>query len=246
MLLETENLTKQFGGLTAVSDVSLQIAPGDVQAILGPNGAGKTTLFNLLTGSLSPTSGVIRFNGEEVQDLSTEKRVRRGIGRSFQVTNIFPDLTVHKNVRIAVQNVRGEGRNFWSVADNLVEINEEASEILEYIGISEDHDKQASKLSHGEKRQLELGIAVALKPRILLLDEPAAGMSTDETTELITTIQNLSEDFTILLIEHDVDMVFELADKVTVLYEGEILSEGTPEDISQDTSVQDAYLGGEV
>ncbi|THE63027.1 ABC transporter ATP-binding protein [Salinadaptatus halalkaliphilus] len=245
MLLETTDLTKRFDGLVAVDQVDLSVEKGEIQSIIGPNGAGKTTTFNLLTGMLSPSDGEIRFNGEDITDESSEKRVKRGISRSFQITNIFPELTVRKNIRIAVQEEYGYGWNFWTKTEDIPELEERTLEIIDYVGITADPDAEASTLSHGEKRLLELAIVVARDPELIMLDEPAAGMSEEETKEVVDLIHSLNEEYTILLIEHDIDLIMELSDTITVLANGAVIAQGTPEEVGSSDRVQEAYLGGE-
>lgn len=246
MLLETENLTKRFNGLVAVDSIDLGVETGEIRALIGPNGAGKTTTFDLLTGLLEPSEGEIRFQGERITGKSPEERAKMGISRSFQITNIFPELSVKKNVRIAVQQDEGYTWNFWSNVDGIPALEERTSDILEYVGIDADPETEASTLSHGEKRLLEIAIVIARDPSILLLDEPAAGMSAEETREMIDLIRSLNEEYTILLIEHDIELIMELSDKITVLSNGRILAQGTPAEVSTNERVQEAYLGGEV
>lgn len=244
MLLETEGLTKQFGGLTAVEEATMTVEEGELRSVIGPNGAGKTTFFNLLTGLLEPSAGDVRFRGSSIVGLPPEARVRRGISRSFQITNIFPELSIRRNVRVALQNDLGYGRNFWSDVDSIPELEEGTRRVIDRVGIDADPDTKARTMSHGEKRRLEIGIAIAQDPELLLLDEPAAGMSNDETRELIALIRELNEEYTVLLIEHDIDLVMELSDVITVLTEGRVIAEGTPEEVEADVAVQEAYLGG--
>ena len=212
--------------------------------MIGPNGAGKTTFFNLLTGVLQPTSGDIVFDGDSVVGVPPHDRVKRGISRSFQLTNIFPELSIQKNVSVALQNKLGYGRNFWSRTDSLEDLQRRTMDILETVEIEENPTTKAEEMSHGEKRRLEVGIAIAQDPDLLLLDEPTAGMSKEETRELVDVIELLNEQCTILLIEHDIDLVMELSDRITVLTEGSIIAEGTPREVRNNQSVQDAYIGG--
>jgi branched-chain amino acid transport system ATP-binding protein len=246
MVLKTSSLTKQFGALTAVDEVSIHIEEGELRALIGPNGAGKTTLFNLITGLIKPSKGTISFRGEDITNLSVEKRVQRGISRSFQVTNIFPSLSVRENIRVAVQQQSAHRWNFWSDVDEITEMEDEVLDILEYVGMEIDPDTAASTLSHGEKRQLEIAIAIANDPDILLLDEPTAGMSKSETEEMITLIRELGKEHALLLVEHDIDLVLELSDRITVLHRGRVIAEGSPEKIVTNNDVQRAYLGTEV
>lgn len=244
MLLRTENLTKRFGGLTAVDDVTLDVAQGELRSVIGPNGAGKTTFFNLITGLLQPTSGEVLLNQDSIVGLKPHERVGRGISRSFQITNIFPELSIRKNIRISLQNERGYGRNFWSRVDDIPELETETDRIIQRVGIESPPETEAASMSHGEKRRLEIGIAIAQDPDLLLLDEPAAGMSEEETREIVALIRDLNERYTILLIEHDIDLVMELSDQITVLSEGAIIADGTPAQVTANDRVQEAYLGG--
>jgi branched-chain amino acid transport system ATP-binding protein len=245
-VLETRELTKEFGGLVAVDKINLTVNEGELRSVIGPNGAGKTTFFNLLTGLLSPTEGEILFQGDSITHVDPEDRVKIGIGRSFQVTNIFPGLSVRKNIRTAVQRDAGHGRNFWSNTDNLAELNDRVDEIIKDIGITVAPETKAEIMSHGEKRLLEIAIVTAQDPSLLLLDEPAAGMSAEETKEIIDLIQWLNKSYTIVLIEHDIDLVMKLSDRISILVEGSIVAEGTPEEVAANERVQEAYLGGEV
>lgn len=245
-MLETKNLTKEFSGLIAVDNVNMSVEEGELRSLIGPNGAGKTTFFNLLTGLLSPTSGDIVYDGKPITNQNPEERVKQGIARSFQVTNIFPELTVKKNIRIAVQRDAGYMWNFWSKTDDIPELNERVEEIISEVGITVDPETTASTMSHGEKRLLEIAMVIAQDPEILLLDEPAAGMSAEESREIIDLIRSLNENYTILLIEHDIDLIMRLSDRISVLVEGSVIAEGTPEEVAADDRVQEAYLGGEV
>lgn len=246
MLLETENLTKRFNGLVAVDGVNIAVEAGEIRALIGPNGAGKTTTFDLLTGLLEPSEGEIRLEGEPITNKSPEERVSMGISRSFQITNIFPELSVTKNIRIAVQQDQGYSWNFWSKVDEIDTLEERTAEIIDFVGINADPEAKAATLSHGEKRLLEIAIVVARDPSIVLLDEPAAGMSAEETREMIDLIRSLNEEYTILLIEHDIELIMELSDKITVLSNGKVISQGTPAEVSANERVQEAYLGGEI
>lgn len=245
MLLETENLTKRFNGLVAVDGVDIAVEAGEIRALIGPNGAGKTTTFDLLTGLLEPSEGETRLEGEPITDKSPEERVSMGISRSFQITNIFPELSVKKNIRIAVQQDQGYSWNFWSKVDEIDALAERTAEIIDYVGIDADPEAKAATLSHGEKRLLEIAIVIARDPSIILLDEPAAGMSAEETREIIDLIRSLNEEYTVLLIEHDIELIMEISDKITVLSNGQVISQGTPAEVSSNERVQEAYLGGE-
>ncbi|RQG99488.1 ABC transporter ATP-binding protein [Natrarchaeobius oligotrophus] len=244
MLLEIASLTKTFGGITAVDDLSLEIDRDSVHAVIGPNGAGKTTLFKLIAGTHTPDTGTISFDGTDLVGLDPHERVHCGLAKSYQITNIFPELTVLQNVKIARQRQEGHQWNFWSKTDDLPELTETALEVLAEVGLEEQPETVAKNLSHGEKRQLELAIAIACDPELLLLDEPAAGMSQAEVGELRTLLERLAEEYTILFIDHNMDLVTETADRITVMADGAVVSEGTPSEIQTDSQVQQVYLGG--
>jgi branched-chain amino acid transport system ATP-binding protein len=247
-VLETEALTKRFGELTAVDHVDLEVENGEFRGVIGPNGAGKTTMFNLVTGALSPTEGTVRFRGENITSLPPHERVQRGLGRSFQITNVFGGLTVRENVRVAVQSrdrddiAVGEGmlRNKASFG----EIGERTTEILERIGLQDRAGEFAETLAYGNQRRLEIGIVLATDPELVMLDEPTAGMSKEETRQTIDLIDEVLSDQSLMLIEHDIDLVMRVSDRITVLTRGKVLAEGTPEEIADDEDVREAYLGG--
>ena len=242
-LLRTEKLRKDFKGLTAVNEVDAEFDRERLHAIIGPNGAGKTTFFNLLTGTLRPTSGRILFKGEEITDEEPEEIARRGLTRSYQVTNVFDGLTVLENVRVAVQ-ARHTAYNFWSDADSRTEFIEEAERILERVDLSAKSDRLAETLSHGEQRTLELAVALGTNPEMLLLDEPSSGMSAEETREIITLIEELARDKAIVLVEHKMSVVMNVADRILVLHNGEVIADGSPQEIRENKQVQEVYLGG--
>jgi len=246
MLLETEGLTKNFGKLTAVNRVDLGVEQGELKAVIGPNGAGKTTLFNLITGKLRPDGGTVRFKGDDITGLPPPAIAQRGLARSFQLTNIFPNLTVFENVRIAVQAKDRHRSSYFIGATSLTEVNGKTEELLEWIGLSEYKDQLAKNLSYGDQRHLEIGLALATEPDLLLLDEPTSGMSPFETQKTVELIERLSEELklTIVLIEHHMDVVMALAHSILVMHYGEKIAEGTPEEVSADERVQEAYLGG--
>jgi branched-chain amino acid transport system ATP-binding protein len=244
MLLETEAITKQFGHITAVDSVSFGVERGQLLSIIGPNGAGKTTLFNLVSGALEPTSGTIQFDGDDVTGLSPEHRSERGMGRSFQITNIFSGLTTKENIQIATQRQEGASWTFYRSKDSFDAINDRCADILSRVGLDQHTTQRADTLSHGDKRRLELGIALATEPKLLLLDEPTAGMAPEETENMIDLIRTLSEDHTVLLIEHDMDVVAEVSDEIMVLHQGQKLVQGSVSDVLNDEDVQAAYLGG--
>jgi branched-chain amino acid transport system ATP-binding protein len=244
-LLRVENVSKHFGSLVAVSDVSMTVEPGELRAVIGPNGAGKTTFFNLITGYFQPTSGRIVFDGEDVTALRPARRVWRGIARTFQITEVFPELTVHENLRIPVEVASGFRLKPWLSREADEGVRARVGELLEMGGLTDKTSRLAGELAHGDQRATEIMMALALNPRLLLLDEPTAGMGEQETFEIIQLIRRLHTDnkLTIVLIEHDMRVVFHLADRVMVLDQGKFLAEGTPQDIAANEAVQTAYLG---
>lgn len=245
-ILETRNLTKTFGGHTVVDGVNLKIEKGTFKSIIGPNGAGKTTLFNLISGQLKPNRGQIILMGTDITHLSPFIRTRKGIGRSFQNTNIFPRLTVLENVRLAVQSRAGIFYNFISHYKKFRAVEEKAYQLLEDALLANKADEFAGNLIHGEQRKLEIAILLALETELLLLDEPTAGMSLEEVPALLEVIRKIKQkkDRTIMLIEHKMDMVLDLSDTLAVLYNGKLLAEGSPLEIMNNDTVQSAYLGG--
>ena len=249
-ILRTDELVKQYGQFTATDQVSMSVEEGEFRSIIGPNGAGKTTLFNCITGALPITDGKVYFKGDDVTGMPPEQRVRKGIGRSFQITNIFGGLSVRENVRLAAQSVNREEFSFveslFKTVDQYDVINDRTDTVLEQIGLDHLAAETAEALAYGDKRRLEIGMVLATDPELVLFDEPTAGMSVEETQDTIDLINEVLTDHTLLLIEHDVELVMELSDRITVLNRGEILAEGTPEEISENQDVQDAYLGGMV
>ena len=241
-ILSTEALSVRFGGLTALGNVDFAVAPGELRAVIGPNGAGKSTFFNCLTGVLRPSSGHIRFDGEDITGLPPDRVSRKGIARSYQITNILPNATTLENARIAAQS----RRHGWSLLTHhraFRDIIEKAEMALAAVGLLGKAHELAANLSHGEQRNLEIGIALATEPRLLCLDEPTAGMSAAETHETMELVRRIGRDLTILIVEHDMQVVMELADRVTVLHYGQILAEGTPAQIQQNPRVLEVYLG---
>ncbi len=247
-VLETEGLTKQFGELTAVDGVDLTVERGEFRSVIGPNGAGKTTLFNCVTGAMTPTAGTVRFDGADVTGLPPHERVRRGLGRSFQITNIFGGLTVRENVRLAAQSVVEGGlsarEELLRDKESFPAINDRTADVIERIGLADRAGERAETLAYGDQRRLEIGIVLATDPALVMLDEPTAGMSSEETRATIDLVREVLADRTLVLIEHDIDVVMELSDRITVLTRGKILAEGDPEAIAADEEVRDAYLGG--
>jgi len=243
--LKVTALTKRFGGLTAVNDVSLQIAKGTLHAVIGPNGAGKSTLIHLLSGDLRPTSGNIALDGRDVSSMPPDQRSRAGIGRSYQKTNIFPAFSVLENCRLAAQSREPHAFNLFRSASSYRPITEAAEQALIAVGLQHRIDISAGFLSHGEQRQLEIAMSLATRPRVLLLDEPLAGMGAEEAAKMVSLLHGLIKDHAILLVEHDMDAVFALADVLTVMVNGCVLESGTPEQIRNSAEVQRAYLGHE-
>jgi len=242
-LLQIEGLTKRFGGVIASDDVTLSISPGELHAIIGPNGAGKTTLIGQLTGELSSQSGQIRFGGEDITDLPAWQRSLRGLARSFQITSLFLDFSALDNVALAVQAHAGHSFRFWRDARREPQLREPARAALDHVGLGARADALVATMSHGEHRQLEIAMAIATKPRMLLLDEPMAGMGTEESARMVKLLRGLKQELTILLIEHDMDAVFALADKISVLVYGRIIASGEPAAIRANPNVRRAYLG---
>jgi branched-chain amino acid transport system ATP-binding protein len=242
-VLELDAVSQHFGSLKAVDGVSLTVAPGSRHAVIGPNGAGKSTLFALIAGTRPPTGGRVLLQGEDITSLREPRRVTAGVVRTFQHSSLFLNCTVLENVLLAVQRRAG---NSWSVLRPLrrrPELTADAHGFLEQVGLGDRHNAAAGQLSHGERRQLEVAVALACRPSVLLLDEPAAGMSPGETARLGQTIRGLPEDVTVMLVEHDLDLVFDIADTVTVLHLGRHLMTGTPEAVRASPEVQEAYLG---
>ncbi len=242
-LLEVEGLTKRFGGVVASDGISLQLKAGDLHAIIGPNGAGKTTLIGQLTGEIAPDAGSVRFDGRDITALPVYRRSAIGLARSFQITSLFADFTALDNVALAVQAHAGHSFRFWRNARSDSELREPARAALAGVGLTERAHMLVADLSHGERRQLEIAMALATKPRMLLLDEPMAGMGPEESARLIAILRKLKGDMTILLIEHDMDAVFALADRISVLVYGRIIASGDPAAIRIDPIVRRAYLG---
>lgn len=244
-LLEVHGVTQRFGELTAVNQVSLNVEEGELHAIIGPNGAGKTTFFNMISGFYRPTSGRIVFDGGDVTGLPPHARVGLGMARTFQITEVFPELSVRDNLRIAVEVTEGLRLKLYSTRRQAARTAARVDELLETGGLTANADRHVGELSHGDQRSTEIMMALALKPRLLLLDEPAAGMGSQETYDTAVLIRKLhrTQKLTIVLVEHDMRVIFNLADRITVLTEGEVLEVGTPDEIAASEKVQVAYLG---
>ncbi len=242
-LLRVEGLTKRFGGVIASDDIMLEVAPGELHAIIGPNGAGKSTLIGQLGGELAPDAGRIWFDGHDITALPTQDRSALGLARSFQITSLFPDFTALDNVALAVQAHAGHSFRFWVDARRDPELRTPARAALARVGLEGRADTLVSRLSHGEHRQLELAMALATRPRLLLLDEPMAGLGPEESARAVTMLRELKQGLTILLIEHDMDAVFALADRISVLVYGRIIASGAPAAIRANREVRIAYLG---
>jgi branched-chain amino acid transport system ATP-binding protein len=241
VLLQTEGLTMRFGGLTALNQVSVAVPRGEIRAIIGPNGAGKSTFFNCLTGVLRPTAGRILLDGEDVAGLPPDRVSRQGVARSYQITNILPGASVLENVRVAAQS----RHHAWSLLRHhraYGDLVDRARAVLVSVGLAGKEDELAANLSHGEQRNLEIGIALATEPKLLCLDEPTAGMSATETHATVDLIRRIATGYTILIVEHDMDVVMGLAHAITVLHYGEVLAEGTPAEIQANARVQEVYL----
>src|SRR5207248_5851310 len=242
-LLATQGLTKRFGGLVATSEVSLAVEPGEVLAVIGPNGAGKTTLVAQLAGELTQDAGTISFAGADISRLGTTRRAALGIARSFQITSIFREFTALDNVALAIQAHAGHSFRFWGDARRDPALMEPARKILEDVGLGARAAELAANLSHGEQRQLEVAMALATRPRLLLLDEPMAGMGAEESQRMIGFLGTLKQRYTIVLVEHDMDAVFRLADRISVLVYGRLIATGAPEAIRANPEVRTAYRG---
>jgi len=244
-LLEVQDVSRHFGSLVAVDHVSLAVEPGELRAVIGPNGAGKTTFFNLVSGFFPPTEGRIVFDGQDVTGWPADRRVQRGMARTFQITEIFPELTVRENLRIPVEVAAGLRLRPWLSRTDDARIRTRIDELLTNSGLAAKADRLVGELSHGDQRATEIMMSLALNPRLLLLDEPTAGMGDQETYEITRLIRRLHREtrLTIVLIEHDMRVVFHLADRILVLAEGRMLAEGTPDEIARDDRVQAAYLG---
>jgi len=245
-IVETKDLTIRFGGHVAVDHVNVQIFPFTFKSIIGPNGAGKTTFFNMISGQYRPTEGRVFFKGQDITPLSPALRTKLGIGRSFQLTNVFLSLTVLENVRLAIQSQKNIGFNFWKNFLYFSELEDRAYEILNMVLLDTKWSVPASSLTHGEQRKLEIAILLALEPEVLLLDEPTAGMALEEVPSILDLLKQIKnrKDKTILLVEHKMDVLMALSDSIAVLHEGKLIADDTPEAISKNKEVQEAYFGG--
>jgi branched-chain amino acid transport system ATP-binding protein len=245
VLLRSESLSKSFGSLGAVRNVSLEFHAGEIHAIIGPNGAGKTTFLNLLSGELPPSAGKLHFQGADITNWSPDRRARAGMGRSFQHSSVFEDLSTFENARLSAQTRLPSSFRFFRPASRYDAVNASASAVLEKIGLSGNLDVPAGEISHGGQRQLEIAMLMAIEPKLMLLDEPTSGMGRAETSELIETLRVLSKKHTLVLVEHDMDVVFTLADRISVLVNGAVLASDKPEEVRANAEVRSAYLGDE-
>lgn len=245
IILETQHLRREFGALVAVADVSIQVEAGRLHSIIGPNGAGKTTFFNLLSGNITPTRGTVLFRGQDITRLPLHKTAHLGIGRSFQITNIFPNLTVHENIRLAAQALGRDNFKFFRSAHRFGAYHGRAWEVIEQVDLTHEAWQLARTLPHGAQRKLELGMILAPDPELLLLDEPTAGMASEQVPALMALIQQIQAagSKTVMLVEHNMNVVMSVSDKITVMHQGAVLAEGTPQEIAANTAVQTAYLG---
>lgn len=242
-VLETSNLCKSFGALTVADKIDFRLEAGARHALIGPNGAGKTTFVNLLTGRLAPTSGSVFLGGEDVTGLAQSGRVKRGLGRTFQINTLFRDMSVLDNVALGVAERHGVAGGFWRPASAQRAVRDEAMELLAKLGVSDEAGRRVLDLPYGKQRLVEIAIALGLKPKVLLLDEPAAGVPSLESERILEALDSLPKEIAILIIEHDMDLVFRFAQRITVLVQGEVLCEGTPQAIADDVRVHRVYLG---
>jgi branched-chain amino acid transport system ATP-binding protein len=244
-ILKIHNLTKRFGGNTAVSGINLEVAPRETLAIIGPNGAGKTTFYNMVSGRMVPTEGSIELNGQDITGLKPHKISRMGVSRSFQLNNIFPEMSVRQNVEVALSAYHGYSRKLFNIASGNKKVQDEADELLERLSIGDLSDQRAGIISYGDKRLLEIAVVLATKPKLVLLDEPTAGMTPDETRRVTRLIRSLADsgDYTFLITEHDMGVVFDLADRILGMHRGESLVVGTVDEVKNHPEVKKAYLG---
>lgn len=244
-ILTTQGLTKDFGGLRAVDSVTLDIGQGKLTSVIGPNGAGKTTLYNLVTGLIKPNSGRIIFNGEDITNLPIHKIVKKGISRSFQILNLFNELTLFENVWLGVQSQQGHGPELFSNPDKFNSVKEETYRIIREIGLSGKEEVPVKLLSYGDRRILEITISLTGKPSLLLLDEPTSGLVSEDRKRISEFMKKLSSQLTLIVVEHDMDVVLSISDHIVVMHQGKILAQGTPDEIRGNDKVQEAYLGGQ-
>ena len=244
-ILDVKGVRKSFGGVTAVADINLEIQEREVCSIIGPNGAGKTTLFNVISGRMPPSSGSIFFNKRDITGVPVHKIVSMGMGRTFQITNIFPMLTAYENIQAAVVKYRKKSLTFFKAVHKIKEIREDTLQILKDIGLDDKKDSISGELPYGDQRRLEVGIALANHPKLLLLDEPTAGMSPEETRDTVRLVKQLvsEREMTLLFIEHDMDVVFSISDRTFVLHQGRLIAEGRPKEVAENQDVINAYLG---
>ena len=242
-VLQTIGLSKQFGALTVADQIDFHLEPGARHALIGPNGAGKTTFVNLLTGRLTPSSGQVKIIGQDATQLSESERVKMGLGRTFQINSLFNKMTVMDNVSLGISERLGISKKMWRTANAFKNLQEETIEILDLLGIADDANEIVSQLPYGKQRLVEIAISLGLKPKVLLLDEPAAGVPSMESGRILKALDALPPDIAILMIEHDMDLVFQFASRITVLVQGAVLCEGTPEEIAKDKRVHQVYLG---
>jgi len=246
IIFENKNLTKKFGMLVAVDNVNIRVQKNSLHAIIGPNGAGKTTFFNLLSGNIEPTSGHVIFKRRDITHQPVHRTIHFGIGRSFQITNIFPNLTVFENIRLASQALGSDNFKFWQATAHFKKYEERTWDVIERVGLKDRAQTPARTLPHGDQRKLELGMILAPDPEVLLLDEPTAGMASEQVPELIALIQGIQKagNKTVMLVEHNMNVVMSVSDAITVMHQGKVLAEGTPAQITANKEVQTAYLGG--
>ncbi len=246
IIFETTNLSKYFGALVAVDNVSIKVRQNSLHAIIGPNGAGKTTLFNLLSGNIEPTNGRVIFKGRDITRQPVHRTIHFGIGRSFQITNIFPSLSVFENIRLAAQALGRDNFKFWRAASYFRDYEDRTWDVIEKVGLKDRAQTPARTLPHGDQRKLELGMILAPDPEVLLLDEPTAGMASEQVPELIALIQEIQKtgNKTVMLVEHNMNVVMRVSDTITVMHQGKVLAEGMPAEIASNKEVQTAYLGG--
>jgi len=243
LALQTIGLSKQFGALTVADQIDFQLEPGARHALIGPNGAGKTTFVNLLTGRLSPSSGQVKMMGQEISSLNESQRVKMGLGRTFQINSLFNKMTVLDNVSLGISERLGIAKKMWRNASAFTQLKEESLEILSLLWIADDANERVNELPYGKQRLVEIAISLGLRPKVLLLDEPAAGVPSMESGRILQALDVLPKDIAILMIEHDMDLVFQFASRITVLVQGAVLCEGTPDEIANDSRVHQVYLG---